>query len=37
GIATGDEITALEAWERYSVMVNRIDTSKPEWPTPPGS
>ncbi|HHL3223010.1 TPA: tail fiber assembly protein, partial [Citrobacter freundii] len=28
---------SLEVWERYSVMVNRVDTSKPEWPTPPGS
>ncbi|WP_265453824.1 tail fiber assembly protein [Citrobacter portucalensis] len=27
----------LETWERYSVMVNRVDTSKPEWPTPPRS
>lgn len=37
GIATSDEITLLEEWERYSVMVNRVDTSNPEWPTPPGS
>ncbi|ALD78135.1 tail fiber assembly protein [Citrobacter portucalensis] len=36
-IATSDEITLLEVWERYSVMVNRVDTSKPEWPTPPGT
>ncbi|EML9218105.1 tail fiber assembly protein [Citrobacter freundii] len=35
GIATSDEITLLEEWERYSVMVNRVDTAKPEWPTPP--
>ncbi|MEH0032988.1 tail fiber assembly protein [Citrobacter freundii] len=34
-IATSDEIASLEVWERYSVMVNRVDTSKPEWPTPP--
>ncbi|MEB0352897.1 tail fiber assembly protein [Citrobacter freundii] len=34
-IATSDEIDLLEVWERYSVMVNRVDTSKPEWPTPP--
>ncbi|EBZ5074361.1 tail fiber assembly protein [Salmonella enterica subsp. enterica serovar Typhimurium] len=37
GIATSDEITLLEVWERYSVMVNRVDMSKPEWPTLPGS
>ncbi|XEJ11940.1 tail fiber assembly protein [Citrobacter portucalensis] len=37
GIATSDEIASLEVWERYSVMVNRVDTSKPEWPTPPGT
>lgn len=36
-IATSDEIASLEVWERYSVMVNRVDTSKPEWPTPPGT
>ncbi|MDE9577143.1 tail fiber assembly protein, partial [Citrobacter portucalensis] len=34
-IATSDEIASLEVWERYSVMVNRVDTSKPEWPTTP--
>ncbi|WP_275150357.1 tail fiber assembly protein [Citrobacter freundii] len=37
GIATSEETGLLETWERYSVMVNRVDTSKPEWPTPPGS
>ncbi|MCL5621601.1 tail fiber assembly protein, partial [Escherichia coli] len=35
GMATSEEIGLLEIWERYSVMVNRVDTSKPEWPTPP--
>ncbi len=34
-IATQDEIKRLEAWEIYSVMVNRVDTSNPEWPEPP--
>ncbi|KAA1139626.1 tail fiber assembly protein, partial [Citrobacter portucalensis] len=33
GIATSEETGLLETWERYSVMVNRVDTSKPEWPT----
>ncbi|WQO08548.1 tail fiber assembly protein (plasmid) [Citrobacter freundii] len=37
GIATSEETGLLEIWERYSVMVNRVDTSKPEWPTAPGS
>lgn len=27
--ATDDEIKRLEAWELYSVMVNRVDTSAP--------
>ena len=35
GIATSDELASLEAWERYSVMVNRVDISKPEWPEKP--
>ncbi|HBV7431468.1 TPA: tail fiber assembly protein [Citrobacter freundii] len=35
GIATSNEIAELEAWERYSVMVNRVDTTKPEWPEVP--
>ncbi|ELH0603584.1 tail fiber assembly protein, partial [Salmonella enterica] len=24
-----------EAWELYSVMVNRVDTSSPDWPEVP--
>ncbi|EKS4548197.1 tail fiber assembly protein, partial [Salmonella enterica] len=23
------------AWELYSVMVNRVDTSNPDWPEQP--
>ncbi|MBA1686599.1 tail fiber assembly protein, partial [Escherichia coli] len=23
------------SWERYSVMVSRVDTAKPEWPQKP--
>lgn len=34
-IATDEEIALLEAWELYSVMVNRVDTSDPEWPEVP--
>jgi len=38
GIATAEELIALEAWERFSVLVNRVDTSKApdiDWPEIP--
>ena len=35
GIATSDDGVRLEAWERYSVLVSRVDTAKPEWPIKP--
>ncbi|EOZ6873090.1 tail fiber assembly protein, partial [Escherichia coli] len=35
-MATDEERTRLEAWERYSVLVSRVDTAKPEWPQKPG-
>ncbi|EKE0121115.1 tail fiber assembly protein, partial [Salmonella enterica] len=25
----------LNAWKKYRVLVNRVDTSKPEWPEAP--
>ncbi|EMF3635629.1 tail fiber assembly protein, partial [Salmonella enterica] len=25
----------LEAWELYSVLVSRVDTSNPDWPQKP--
>ncbi|MBN4752256.1 tail fiber assembly protein, partial [Escherichia coli] len=31
-MATDEERTRLEAWERYSVLVRRVDTANPEWP-----
>ncbi|MDV3412268.1 tail fiber assembly protein, partial [Salmonella enterica] len=34
-IATDEEIKRLEAWELYSVMVNRVDTASPDWPDIP--
>ncbi|EIC5302232.1 tail fiber assembly protein, partial [Salmonella enterica subsp. enterica serovar Javiana] len=34
-IATDEEIKQLEAWELYSVMVNRVDTANPDWPEKP--
>lgn len=36
-IATDDEIKRLEAWKRYGVMVNRVDTASPDWPDVPVS
>lgn len=38
GMATGDEIVMLDAWERYSVLVNRIDINMApdiDWPEKP--
>ncbi|EBU3627947.1 tail fiber assembly protein, partial [Salmonella enterica] len=37
GIATDAEQQRLVAWEQYSVLVNRVDTSKPDWPDKPAS
>ncbi|ECL7395300.1 TPA_asm: tail fiber assembly protein [Salmonella enterica subsp. enterica serovar Napoli] len=37
GIATDEERKRLEVWEEYSVLVNRVDTSKPDWPERPAS
>lgn len=34
-IATEAETALLLAWKKYRVLLNRVDTSKPEWPTPP--
>ncbi|EEZ9093853.1 TPA: tail fiber assembly protein [Escherichia coli] len=34
-MATDEERTRLEAWERYSILVSRVDTAKPEWPQKP--
>ncbi|KSU40835.1 hypothetical protein ABI57_20195, partial [Salmonella enterica subsp. enterica serovar Veneziana] len=35
GIATDEEQKRLEVWEEYSVLVNRVDTSAPDWPDKP--
>ncbi|ECB3937064.1 tail fiber assembly protein, partial [Salmonella enterica subsp. enterica serovar Apapa] len=35
GIATDEERQRLEAWEQYSVLVSRVDTSEPDWPDIP--
>ncbi|MCV5366214.1 tail fiber assembly protein, partial [Escherichia coli] len=34
-MATGEERSRLDAWERYSVLVSRVDPSNPEWPDMP--
>ncbi|EMM6241053.1 tail fiber assembly protein, partial [Escherichia coli] len=34
-MATDEERIRLEAWERYSVLVSRVDTANPEWPDKP--
>ena len=35
-IATEVETAALTEWKKYRVMLMRVDTTKPVWPTPPG-
>lgn len=36
GIATAEETAALSEWRKYRVMLMRVDTAKPVWPTPSG-
>lgn len=36
GKATEEEAAALIAWQDYRLDLLRIDTAKPDWPTPPG-
>ena len=36
GIATDEETAALIEWKKYRVLLMRVDTAKPIWPTPPG-
>lgn len=33
GIATEEEATALSEWKNYRVLLMRVDTADPEWPT----
>ncbi|EOY0513822.1 tail fiber assembly protein, partial [Salmonella enterica] len=35
--ATDEEKARLNAWKKYRVLVNRVDTSKPEWPEAPSA
>lgn len=34
-MATDEEKAKLEAWERYSVLLSRVDVEKPKWPAVP--
>ncbi|EMQ9923697.1 tail fiber assembly protein [Enterobacter hormaechei] len=34
-IATDEEKAALEAWERYTVLLSRVDVDNPVWPDEP--
>lgn len=34
-IATDAEKSALEAWERYTVLLSRVDVDNPVWPDVP--
>lgn len=36
GIATDEETAELTEWKKYRVLLMRVDTAKPVWPTPPG-
>ncbi|HHP7423645.1 TPA: tail fiber assembly protein [Enterobacter roggenkampii] len=36
-IATDAEKNALEAWERYTVLLSRVDVDNPVWPDTPES
>ncbi|HDX5345625.1 TPA: tail fiber assembly protein [Citrobacter sedlakii] len=36
GMATDEEIAALAEWRKYRVLLMRVDTADPSWPTPPG-
>lgn len=34
-IATEEESAALSEWKKYRVLLMRVDTEAPDWPTPP--
>ncbi|ECF5915964.1 tail fiber assembly protein [Salmonella enterica subsp. salamae] len=34
-ITTDDEKAQLDKWKKYRVLVNRVDTSNPDWPEQP--
>lgn len=37
GIATEEETAALTEWKKYRILLMRVDTAAPEWPTPPAA
>ncbi len=37
GIATEEETAALAEWKKYRVLLMRVDTTDPDWPTPPAT
>ncbi|EDE2174816.1 tail fiber assembly protein [Salmonella enterica] len=37
GLATDDEKVQLDEWKKYRVLVNRVDTTNPDWPDVPVS
>lgn len=37
GIATDEETAALAEWKKYRVLLMRVDTTDPVWPTPPAT
>ncbi|WP_281274797.1 tail fiber assembly protein [Kluyvera ascorbata] len=37
GIATEEETVALAEWKKYRVLLMRVDTAAPDWPTPPAT
>lgn len=36
GLVAEEETAALTEWKKYRVLLMRVDTAKPVWPTPPG-
>lgn len=34
-MATSDEQRQLTEWEKYTVLLNRVDLNHPQWPVPP--
>lgn len=37
GMATEEEAASLAEWIKYRVLLMRVDTAKPVWPTPPAA
>ncbi len=37
GLVAEEETAALSEWKKYRVLLMRVDTAAPEWPTPPAA